>query len=131
MNIEMFLSIASCALSLGGLIQTFFLDKEQKKIIVLLTVIFSALFFTTAIVLHKNYQHEKLIINVQVKIQDKLTEEKTLDQLLQVLPINQEYSVVIEALFREVDKGTVGQKTINFIKDGKSVPVRVYFVQDQ
>ena len=131
MNIEMFLSIASFALSLGGLVQIFFLDKEQKKMLVLLTVIFSALFFTTGIVLHKNYQHEKLIINVQAKIQDKLTEEKTLDQLLQVLPINQEYSVVIEALFREVDKDTVGQKTINFIKDGKSVPVRVYFFQGQ
>jgi len=113
------------------LVQIFFLDKEQKKMLVLLTVIFSALFFTTGVVLFRDYQHEKLIINVQVKIQNNLKEEKTLDQLMQVLPINQEYSVVIEALFREVDKGTVKQKTINFIKDGKSVPVRVYFVQDQ
>ena len=130
MNIEMFLSIASFALALGGLVWIL-ISNEPKKMVILLTVIFSALFLTIGVVSFRGYQHEKLIINEQAKIQKSLTEEKTLDQLLQDLPINREYSVVTEALFREVDKGTVGQRTINFIRYGKRVPVRIYFIQDQ
>lgn len=130
MSIGIFLSIASFALSLGGLVPIFFLDKEQKKILILLTVIFSTLFITTGIVLFRGLQHEKLIRTVQFEIRESLgAEAKILDQLYQELPLNREYSVVVEALFREVDKGNLGQKTIYFNRDAESIPVKTYFVK--
>ncbi len=127
MNMGVFLSIFSFALSLGGLVPIFFL-KEQKKIVAL-TVIVSALFVTTGFVLFRVLQHEKLIHSVQVEIRENLsTKTKTFDQLYQELHYR-EYPIVTEALFREVGKGSIGQKTIYFNQEGESIPVKAYFVK--
>lgn len=128
MNMGVFLSIFSFALSLGGLVPIFFLKKEQKKIVAL-TVIVSALFATTGFVLFRVLQHEKLIFNVQTEIRLELSgKTKTFDQLYQELHYR-EYPIVTEALFREVEKGSLGQKTIYFNHDAESIPVKVYFVK--
>ena len=130
MNIGIFISIFSCALSLGGLIPIFCSrEKGQKKMLVL-TLIFSTLFCTTGFVLFKSLQHEKLIRTVQFEIRDSLgAEAKILDQLYQDLPNNREYSVVVEALFRGLDERSLDQETILFSKEGKSIPVKTYFVK--
>jgi len=127
MNMGVFLSIASFALSLGGLVPIFFL-KQQKKIVAL-TVIVSALLVTTGFVLFRVLRHERLIHTVQVEIRVNLsTKTKTFDQLYQELHYR-EYPVVTEALFREVEKGSIGQKTIYFHQEGESIPVKAYFVK--
>ena len=130
MNIGIFLSIASFALSLGGLVPVLCSrEKGQKKMLVL-TLIFSTLFCTTGFVLFRGLQHEKLIRTVKLEIRESLgTEAKILDQLYQDLPLNREYSVVVEALFQEVDKGSLGQKTIYFNRDAETIPVKTYFVK--
>ncbi len=129
MNIGMFLSIFSFALSLGGLFPVFFL-KEQKKIAAL-TVIVSALVVTTGVVLSGILRHEKLIHTVQVEIREGLSSKttKTFDQLYQELHYR-EYPIVTEALFREVEKGSISQKTIYFNQEGESIPVKTYFVKN-
>lgn len=127
MNIGMFLSIVSFALSLVGLIPIFFLKKQKK--IVALTVIVSALLVTTGVVLFRVLQHEKLITNVQTEIRTVLSgKTKTFDQLYLELHYR-EYPIVTEALFREVEKGSLGQKTIYFHQEGESIPVKTYFVK--
>lgn len=127
MNMEVLLSIFSFALSVGGLVPIFFLKKQKK--IVALTVIVSALFVTTGFVLFRVLQHEKLIHTVQVEIRENLsTKTKTFDQLYQGL-LYREYPIVTEALFREVEKGSLGQKTIYFHREGESIPVKAYFVK--
>lgn len=127
MNTGIFLSIVSFVLSLGGLIPIFFLKKQKKM--VALTVIVSALLVTTGVVLFRVLQHEKLIINVQTEIRTELSgKTKTFDQLYQELHYR-EYPIVTEALFREVEKGSLGQKTIYFHQEGESIPVKTYFVK--
>ncbi len=128
MDIGVFLSIASFALALGGLVPIFLL-KEQKKIVAL-TVIVSTLLVTTGAVLFRVLQHEKLIISVQTEIRTELSgKSKTLDQLDQDLPNHIEYADVVEALFRGLDEESLGQKTIYFVRDGESIPVKVYFLK--
>ncbi len=126
-NMEVFLSIFSFALSVGGLVPSFLL-KKQKKIAVL-TIIVAALFVTTGFVLFRVIQHEKLIHDVQVEIRENLSiKTKTFDQLYRGLHYR-EYPIVTEALFREVEKGSLGQETIYFHQEGESIPVKVYFVK--
>lgn len=128
MTVETILAIASFALALGGLVPIFFL-REQKKIVALIITV-SALLVTTSVALFRVLQHEKIIIEVQAKFRMELSEKsKTLDQLDQDLPNHIEYADIVEALFRGLDKDSLGQKTIYFVRDGESIPVKVYFAK--
>ncbi len=132
MSAEIIFSMTSFALSLIGLIPVFCLREEKQKQnkMLVLALIFSTLFFTTGFVLFKDFQHEKLIRTVQFEIHESLgAKSKTLTQLRRDLLAQRGYSDVVEALSRGLDEHVLDEDEIEFIRDGKSIPVKVYFVK--
>lgn len=120
-----FLSIASFAIALGGLLPVFLL-KDRKKDLALV-IILGILIGTTSLTLHQAYQHEVMIDRVKEEILQELAYDTlTFDQLyleLHYIP----FTVVSEALFQAVEQGVVEHRMIEFQKDAKIVQVRGYY----
>ena len=125
--IEMFLSIASFAISVGGLVSVFAVKDRKKEIV--LSVVVAALVATSGVALYQLYRQEQLVTQVQSEILAKLSHETlTFDQLYQEL-LYRPLPIVTEALFRAIEKGVIGHRVIEFLKDGKTLAVRCYFVE--
>jgi len=81
--IETFMSIASFAVSVGGLIAALFL-KDRKEVV--LSIVIAALVATTGVALYQHYRQEQLVAQVRSEILEKLSHETlTFDQLYQEL----------------------------------------------
>jgi hypothetical protein len=118
MSIETFLSTASFAISLGGLVPVFFFKDRRRE--VALAVIIAALVAMSGAPLFRAYQHDQLSHNTWTF--DQLYEE------LHYVP----FPVVNEALFRLVEKRMVGHRIIEFRgNDGSMLRVRGYYIVSQ
>jgi RsiW-degrading membrane proteinase PrsW (M82 family) len=121
-----FLSIASFAISLGGLVPVFFLKNRTKDLA--LAVVVAALVGTTSVALFHAYQHEMMISRVKGEIIEELAYDTLIfDQIyleLHYVPL----TVVSEALFQAVEEGIVEHQMIEFQKDARIVQVRGYYV---
>jgi hypothetical protein len=125
--IEMFLSIASFAISVGGLVSIFAVKHRRKEVV--FAIVVAALVATTGVALYQDYRQGQLITQVQSEILEKLSHETlTFDQLYQEL-LYRPLPVVNEALSRAIEKGEIGHRVIDFQKDGKTLAVRCYFVE--
>ena len=115
MTIELMLSIASFALSIGGLASIFLVNnKESNKNPVVLAVVIAALVPITGVTLYNQHQHESLVEHVRKEIGQKLLHQVwTFDQIFSELHYVS-LPVVSEAIFRSVAKGTIGYKIIEF-----------------
>jgi len=127
MSIETFLSIASFAISLGGLVPVFFLTDRRRE--VALAVVIAALVATSGAALYRNYQHDHLLGRVQEDIIAKLSHNTwTFDHLYEELHYVP-FPVVNEALFRLVERRVVGHKIIEVRgSDGSMLRVRGYYI---
>lgn len=129
MSIETFLSIASFAIAVGGLVPVFFFKNRRKE--VALTVVVAALFVTSGVALYRLYQHEQLIGRVQAEILGTLSHDTlTFDQLYQELHYRP-FPLVNEALFRAVENGVVGHRVIEFQREGMMLAVKGYYVESR
>ena len=130
MSIEVFLSIAGFALSLGGLVSILFVEDRKKE--VALAVVVAALVATSGVALYRLYQHDQLIGRVEEEIVSKLSHNTwTFDQIYEELHYVP-FPVVNEALFRAVESGAIGHRLIEFRgSDGSLLQVRGYYLESQ
>jgi len=125
--LERFMTVASFAISVGGLCSVFTLKDRKKEFV--LSVVVTFLVATSGVLLYQHYKQEHLIAQVQSEIFDTLSNRTlTFDQLYHELHFRP-FPVVDEALFRAVEKKAIGHRVITFQKDGKILTVRCYFVQ--
>lgn len=129
MEIETFLSIASFAISVGGLVSVLIIKNHRKEIV--LAVVVSALVVTSSFTLYRIHQHDQLISRVEREIIERLSYNTwTFDHIyeeLHYVPFN----VVNEALFLATEKGTINHKVIEFRNnDGTLLRTRGYYVKD-
>jgi len=129
MSIELVLSIASFALSIGGLVPVLLLKERRKQVV--LAIILAALIPSSGVTFFRLYQHETLINRIENEITNKLSYHTwTFDQLyheLHYVP----YPIVSEALFNAVEDGMIGFRTIEFRTDDGMQQVKGYFLQEQ
>ncbi len=136
MTIEMFLAIASLAISLGGL-ATGLIHQQQKRIVIL-TVVVSALTITSSIAFYQLYQYEQELNRVEDEILVKLCGHTwTFDHLYDQL-FYKAYPLVNEALFRAVERGAITHKIYEFrgfrdlenksLPENKFLKVKGYYV---
>ena len=130
MPIETFLSIASFAIAVGGLVPIFFFKDRKREIA--LAVIVAALVATSEVALYRAYQHDQLIGRVQEDIIAKLYRNTwTFDQLYEELHYVP-FPVVNEALFHLVERRVVGHRIIEFRgDDGSMLKVKGYYIVSQ
>ncbi|MDD5719566.1 MAG: hypothetical protein PHQ53_07760 [Candidatus Krumholzibacteria bacterium] len=129
MSINTFLAIASFALSIGGLLSSLFFKERKKEIAVVVVV--TALVVTTGIALLRNHQEQQLIVRVQEEALAVLSSDAlTFDEIYQRLHFRP-FSVVNEAMFRSVERGTVGHRLVEFHQGGKITTVRLYFAESR
>lgn len=129
MTIESFLSIASFALSVGGLVLFFLYKDPSQKKWVAVGVVVALLVATTGISVYQNYRHNQLISRIEKEIIAKLSHNTwTFDQLYQELHF-EPFPVVNEALFDLVEKGVIGHRVIEFRDDhGSMLQARGYYL---
>lgn len=127
MTIELILSIASFALSIGGLVPVLIGQPTRSRVVIAL--IFAALLSTTGIVLYREYYHEHRVSSIMAEIERKLDKSTwTYDQIHEAVHF-QPPQITREALFRLVEEGRVVDKQEMFIKDGAEWKVRAYYVR--
>lgn len=129
MTMELSLSIASFALSVGGLVAVLRPKAEEsRRKLIILAVIIALLIPTTGITVYRLYHHQTLINNAKNKITEKLKNHVwTFDQLyneLHYIP----YPIVSEALFRAVQEGAIGHKILEFRSDEGMQQVKGYYI---
>lgn len=129
MTIELVLSIASFALSIGGLVPVLLLKERKKQVI--LAIILSALIPTSGITFYALYQHESMINRVEKEIASRLAHHTwTFDQIYNELHYAP-YPIVSEALFRAVEGGMIGHRVIEFRSEEGTLQVKGYFLQSR
>lgn len=130
MEIETFLSIASFAISVGGLI-SLLIAKSQKRVVVF-AIVFATLAATSSVALYRLYQHDRLISQVENEIIAKLSHHTwTFDQIYEEMHYVP-FKIVNESLFEAVEKRMIGHRVIEFRnKDGAFLQVKGYYVEDQ
>jgi hypothetical protein len=129
MTIELPLSIASFALSIGGLVPVLLLKERRKQVI--LAIILAALIPTSGIILYELYQHESMINRVEKEIASRLSHHTwTFDQIYNELHYAP-YPIVSEALFRAVEGGMIGHRVIEFRSEEGTLQVKGYFLQSR
>lgn len=129
MTIELMLSIASFALSIGGLVPVLLLKERRKQIV--LAIILASLIPTSGVIFYRLYQHESLVSRVGEEISEKIsTHTWTFDQIYSELHYVS-YPIVSEALFNAVEEGTIGHKNLEFRSDNGILQVKGYFLVDQ
>jgi len=123
----MFLSIASFAISLGGLVPILFFQDRIKQ--VALAIIISALIVTSGVKLFDVYSHEELISRVENEMLEKLSVNTwTFDQIYNELHYVT-FPIANEALFRSVESGRIGHNIVEFRNaSGEILQVKGYFV---
>ncbi len=127
MSIELLLSIASLALSVGGLVPVFVGVPTRSRVVI--AVIFTALLSLASIALYREYSYEKLVAYVIDEIERKLGNNLwTYEQINEAVHF-QSPQITREALFRMVSNGKVGDKIEIITRDGIEWKVRAYCIQ--
>jgi hypothetical protein len=127
MPIELLLSVASLALSVGGLVPVFVGEPTRSRAVI--AVIFTALLCLASIVLYREYSYERLVSSVMVEIERKLSSSLwTYEQIHESVHL-QPPQITREALFRMVANGKVGDKVETFVKNGVEWKVRAYYIR--
>lgn len=122
MNLELSLNIAGLILAVASLIAA----RITKQM--LWGVFATALVITTAIAVYLDYQHERTLGQVQLRIKQKLMNSRwTSDTISAELP-DDDKKLVRDALRRGMDRGMFGdQSTTCISSDGAVHTIRVYF----
>jgi len=126
-SIELFLSIASFALSFGGLIPALFGIPTRSRVVI--AIIFTALISITGTVLYRDYSHDTLVNQVMDEIVNKIGDNVwTYDQIHEAV-LYQPPEITRKSLFRLVSEDKIGDKQETFIKDGAEWKVRAYYLK--
>jgi hypothetical protein len=125
--IELFLSIASFSLSVGGLAAVFVVKNDNRRKIVF-SVFASALIVTSGTALFTFYQHEKRIHRVQEEIINVLSSEAlTFEDLYQNIFPPVSHELLREALYDGIEKKLIGYRPIRLQSNGKIISVKLFF----
>jgi hypothetical protein len=120
-----FLSIASFAISAGGL---YSLIKGKIKKDIVFAIIAAVLVTTSFAAIIELWMRYRQINIVQSEIISELSNQSlTFDQIYQEL-LFRPFNEVNEALFRGVEEKKIGHRILEFNNEGEMVSVRVYFV---
>lgn len=127
---EVLLTIASFAISVGGIVHILFFNTQKKQIV--LAIIVSAVVATSGITLNIVYRHETMISRVEKEIIGKLSYNTwTFDQIYNELHYVS-FPIASEALFRLVRDHKIEHKTIEFRnREGEILQVKGYFVASE
>jgi hypothetical protein len=127
--IEIFLSIASFSISAGGLVAVFVVKDDKKKVIVL-SVIVSAIVVTSSVGLYSYYQHEKYINSVQEELVKILSPEPlTFDDLYQNIFPPVSHELLREALYDGIEKRFIGYRCLRLQSKAKTMSVKVFYTR--
>ena len=124
--IQIFLTIASFSISVGGLI-AFFVVRGSKKEIVL-GVIVAALVATSGATVYSSYRHSKYVDRVQKAMVKVLSPEAmAFDDLYQNIYPPVSHEVLREALYDAIEEGTVGYRPIRLQYNGRIMSVKIFY----
>lgn len=126
--IEIFLSIASFSISVGGLIALFVVRGSKKEIV--FGVIAAALVATSGTILYSSYRHSMYVDRVQVEMVRILSsEEMTFDDLYQNIYPPVPHEVLRESLYGAIEDGMIGYRPMRLQANGKIISVKMFYAR--
>ncbi|OIP87002.1 MAG: hypothetical protein AUK24_10070 [Syntrophaceae bacterium CG2_30_49_12] len=127
--IEIFLSIASFSISVGGLVAVFVVKNDKKKEIVF-SVVVAAIIVISGATLYSSYQHEKYVDRVQDEIVKILSlEALTFDDLYQNIFPPVSHELLREALYGGIEERFIGYRPMRLQSNGKMMSVKVFYAR--
>lgn len=125
--IELFISIASFSISVGGLVAVIVVKDDKKKEIVF-SVVVATIIVLSGVTLYSSYQHEKQIDRIQEEIIKNLPPEGlTFDDLYMNIYPPVSHELLREALYTGIEERSIGYRSMRLQSNGKIMSVKVFY----